>query len=86
MVSPNDIMDAAKETHLDGREPTTEMDWILVMNFIAFNIATGVEESVCKLMKMMYDIPLEDEAIQEIAEFQRQSKEKSSCLPQSGNA
>lgn len=72
--SPDEMFTAAKSFMLDGREPSTHKDWELVMNFFASNIAKGVEESACRLLKMIYDIPLDDDLINQIAEFQRNRK------------
>lgn len=78
LVSPNEMFQAAKDMQLEGREPESNHDWILVINFIAANTAEGLEKSVCKLSKMLYNIPLSDEAIEQIADFQHNHKNPSS--------
>ena len=70
LVSPNEMMAKAKEMMLDGREPGTTLEWMLIVNFIAFNSAAGLEVEICKLMKKLYDIPLDDDEIVFIAEEQ----------------
>lgn len=74
MRSPNEFMKAGKRLMLDGREPSSEDDWVQLVNFLAANIAEGLEASACKLFKMLYKIPLTDDDIAEIAEFQRARK------------
>lgn len=70
LVSPDEILQAAKDQMLDCREPTTVEDWVQVMNFVAYNVSSGVEKEVCRLFVLMYDIPLSEKFVEEIAEFQ----------------
>jgi len=72
--SPNEMLEEAKKQMLEGKEPVTKKDWQLVMNFFAANIAKGLEESACKLLKVIYSIPLEDNEVVQIAVFQMQRK------------
>ena len=74
MRSPNEMLAAAREHMLAGREPQTERDWMLVMNFFAANIAKGLEEATCKFLAMLFQIPLTDDVINQIASFQRERK------------
>jgi hypothetical protein len=39
MVSPNDLQKVAQDIMLDGREPESENDWVLCVNFWAYNAA-----------------------------------------------
>ena len=75
-VSPQDMMDAAKRIMLEGKEPSSKHDWIQVINFFAVNIHPGLEQAACKLLKMIYDIPLEDDSIDAICLFQSKRKEE----------
>lgn len=59
---------------LDGREPQSVDDWIRILNCVAANVALGMEESVCKVFKVMYGIPVDDNDVVAIAEFQRKRK------------
>lgn len=68
-VSPNQIHKAAKEMMLDGREPKTEEDWCLCVNFWASNVANSQVE-VCILLSKLFDCPLSREYVVEIAEYQ----------------
>jgi hypothetical protein len=70
-ISPNDMMKEAKAEMLGGFEPKTGRDWVLVMNFIAANAGEGLEESICHMFLMLYDIPLSREVASEIAAFQK---------------
>jgi hypothetical protein len=74
LVSPNDMVESAKQIMLDGQEPVTEEDYAKVANFVAFNVSDGLEEPVLKLMKMMYEWPLEDQYLDHIATFQAEAK------------
>lgn len=73
-VSPNDMLEAAKELMLEGRDPTSHEDWARVVNFVASNVQPETEESICELFRMIFDIPLDEEEVKEIAEYQRKLK------------
>ena len=68
--SPNEFLAKGKEMMLGGREPSNEIDWILLMNFFAVNAARGLEVEICKVMKVLYDIPLPYDDIEVIAKMQ----------------
>lgn len=68
-ISPNELHTAACDIMLCGHLPSTDHDWMLVVNFWAANVTDG-HESICKLMAMMYECPLDDAAITKIAAFQ----------------
>ena len=72
--SPNEMLEAAKRLMLDGKDPITEEDWARVVNCFAVNIAAGEEYPTIKLMKMLYEIPLSDEYIEQIVHFQSAQK------------
>ena len=74
-ISPNDMMTAAKNTMLDGRELEEKKDWYLLANFIAANTGDGLECSILTLFKVLYKLPIPDHDITEIAEFQAVRKE-----------
>lgn len=74
-VSPNEMMQHARDAMLDGREPSTQDDWVLVMNYIAYNIQPSVAEQVCLLMAMIYNVPLSREWIIEIAVHQSRARQ-----------
>jgi DNA phosphorothioation-dependent restriction protein DptG len=74
MISPNELHDAAKKIMLNGREPETDHDWYLVINFWASNVDRKVSKEICKLMRKIYDCPIEDKAIEEICKFQASRK------------
>ena len=68
--SPNEMMDAAKQNMLDGDEPVTVEDWEKVFHFLAANIHSSVALSACKLMRSLYNAPLDDEVITLIVKYQ----------------
>jgi hypothetical protein len=73
-VSPNEMMRAAKDIMLEGREPESPNDWALIVNFVATNVAAGLEESASKLFRVLYSIPLTEEQVVKIAQFQAQRR------------
>jgi len=75
-VSPNEMMKAGKDSMLDGREPSSKEDWVILFNFFAVNISRGLEEHACLLLGKMYDSPLTDDEIKSIAQFQHAEKIK----------
>jgi len=70
LVSPNDMMAAAKEHMLNGREPESEYDWMLIVNFLAVNVQKDCAEPAIKLMRWMYDMPLSEEQVVYIVQKQ----------------
>lgn len=74
LVSPNEMMQSAKDIMLDGREPKTDNDWALIVNFWAANTLPSLAESLSLLMAKMYDCPLPDDYIKQIAKFQAKAK------------
>lgn len=70
MVSPDEMMAAAKEQMLGGNEPQSHRDWQLIMNFLAANIHGGAAHQACRLMAKLYDMPLSDQEVREIVDFQ----------------
>src|SRR5262245_48396383 len=75
-TSPDALFKAAKDEYLNGRPPKTQDEWILVVNYWAYNIGDGLEESACVLLGRMYSVPLQDDEIRAIAKFQVKSKAK----------
>ena len=74
MISPNDLNRAAQADMLDGRVPRTERDWGLIVNYWAANIGAGLEEPTCKLLSRLYQCPLSDCVVEQIANFQAERK------------
>jgi hypothetical protein len=77
MISPNDLQKAAQDIMLDGREPESENDWVLCVNFWAYNVdGDGREADFCKIMGKIFNCPLNDKDIEMIAAFQVEKKRK----------
>jgi len=74
--SPNEMLEAAVDMMLDGRQPATEEDWVLVVNFLAANIHQDVVAHAMPVLKMIYTIPLSDEYIAEIVRFQISQRDR----------
>jgi hypothetical protein len=70
LVSPNDLMAAAREAMIEGREPEAKWEWVLIFNFLAANIHAELAESCCLLFKRLYNCPLEDDVIKKIVKYQ----------------
>ena len=70
MVSPQDLMNAAKEHMLESREPTTNDDWTRIINFVAANIALEVRVPATLFFATLYDCPLSKDTVSAIATFQ----------------
>jgi hypothetical protein len=70
LTSPNEMLAAARKEMLDGREPQSYEDWVLVMNFMACNIAPEVADAACKLMAVIYEMPLSVQDVEQIVDFQ----------------
>ena len=73
--SPNDVLEDAKRLMIDGREPQSEDDWILIVNCLAYNFSPDFVSPVLKILKVLYDIPLSYEEIEKIVEFQQRNRE-----------
>ena len=54
LVSPNQMHKAACDAMLEGRLPTSESDWVRVVNFYAANTAAEIQPAglvfLCKIM------------------------------------
>jgi len=74
MISPNEMLKAAKDHMLEGGEAQSWEDWMKVLNFIAFNMAEGLEEMGTLLFIKLYDIPVTEEDAVNVAVFQRNQK------------
>jgi len=70
LVSPDELMAAAKLRMLEGREPKSTRDWYLIVNFFAANIDPDVVRACMPLMKVLYDIPMMDEEMTLVIDYQ----------------
>lgn len=75
-TSPNELFEAAKDAMLDGREPKTPRDWALIINFIAYNIADGLELPATLLMAKLLGAPLGEDYIERIVKHQVDLKKR----------
>lgn len=76
LVSPKEMMEAGKDIMLGGRDPTTKLDWIRLFNFFSANICKGLEEYICLLMGKLYNVPLTEDEIMQIALFHMKEKKE----------
>jgi hypothetical protein len=59
---------------LDGKAPANRDEQVMLMNFMAANIAHGVEPAACRLMKTLYGDHfglLTDDDVERIALYQQ---------------
>jgi hypothetical protein len=54
MKSPNEMVQAGMDMMLDGKEPVSLHDQVMLMAFLAANITPDVAQSACRLMKSLY--------------------------------
>lgn len=69
-VSPNDLLQAARKNMLEGHEPESHDDWVLVVNFMSANIDPKVQPGALYLIAKIYKMPLDESEISEICKFQ----------------
>lgn len=74
MRTPNEMVVAACEQMLDGNMPKDRDDWVQVMNFAAFNLHPGAAMPACLILRTLYDMPLSDDDVQGIVDFQLAAK------------
>ena len=74
-ISPDEALRRASETMLEGREPSSAMDWVLVLNCLAANMHSEIAEDACILMRAIYEIPVSVSDIREICRFQANRQE-----------
>lgn len=55
LVSPNELLERAKEVMLEGKEIKTTHDAYLVLNFMAYNIAEEARDAALELIWLMYE-------------------------------
>ena len=67
LISPNKMHKAACDTMLNGKQPVTEMDWILIVNFYARNTAVESQPAGTVFLAVLMDCPLSKEAVTYIA-------------------
>lgn len=70
MISPQELFDASKQHMLARAEPVSEMDWQRLVNFWAANVQRDCAPAICGLMANIFDCPLSETAVKEIAEYQ----------------
>lgn len=73
-VSPDEMFEAAKEDMLRGEEPESHADWVLIMNYFAHNIAPATAPAACRVLRALYDMPLDVEEVDAIVAYQLQAE------------
>ena len=72
MISPKELLEAAKEMMLQGKESSTQTDWIKVINFFSVNLVPNKElQMACiKLLVSIFDIPVDNRTVDIIVDYQ----------------
>lgn len=76
LVSPNEIMRAAKAAMLDGKEPSSVEDYQRIMNFLAANLEPDIALSACQLMRTIYEMPIAEVDVIAIVTYQLDKKKE----------
>ena len=79
LTSPNDLMEAAKEHMLDGRDPESEEDWAKVVQFWAYNISHDCVYPATRLVARIFNCPLSDEDIDTYVAIQELNRLLEGC-------
>jgi len=74
LISPNEMLELAKDHMLRGEEPKNEEDWCLILNFVALNTHSSIVMAFMPLFLKLYNIPISESEALKIAEFQLQQK------------
>lgn len=69
-TSPNALLQEAKEQMLKGADPVDRKDWMLILNFMSFNISAKVQPAALLLIKTIYNMPVSNDDVIKISEFQ----------------
>lgn len=65
LTSPQEMFNAACEMMLGGREPKTQNDWELVIDFFTVNVVPSVRETAIPFVMMLFECPMTPEEIVE---------------------
>jgi len=78
MRSPNELLEAAKDITLGGKEPSTQTDWIKVINFFSVNLVPDKElQMTCiKILVSIFDIPVDNRTVGIIVDYQLQNRQE----------
>jgi len=78
MISPKELLEAAKEMMLQGKEPSTQTDWIKVINFFSVNLVPDKEfQMACiKILVNILDIPVDNRTVDIIVDYQLQNRQE----------
>ena len=81
LVSPDELFADAKHYMLGGKDPVSHADWVLVFNFVAYNVHAGDRMTIMQVFAMIYDAPLSQSELNAIAEFQtaKRRTESATC-------
>jgi len=70
LQTPNEVLARAKNLMLQGRDPVSKADWLLIVNCWAFNFPADMALLECKLLCAIFNAPIDEEDIAEIVMFQ----------------
>ena len=78
MRPPKELLEAAKEMMLQGKESSTQTDWIKVINFFSVNLVPDKElRMACiKLLVSIFDIPVDERTVDIVVDYQLQNRQE----------
>lgn len=68
--SPDELLAAGKDIMLESRDPETEKDWLLLVNFWAGNVHPDIQPAAALLICKLYNAPVTDYQVEAICKFQ----------------
>jgi len=69
LVSPNELLQAAKDIQLEGREPEEKTDWVQIVAFMAYNVDLKLAPVAVPVIAKLFDMPLTDEEVRRTIEI-----------------
>jgi len=79
LVSPNDLFKASKEYMLEGREPASTEDWLLMVNFWVVNIEKSVRVPATLILVKLFAVPVTVEQVKKIIDFHNSPQSADEC-------
>ena len=68
--SPNELLYEARKHMLSGDNPTTETDWVKIINYWAANIDRDAVVEAVDLLCKQFEVPLDKGYISRIVDYQ----------------
>lgn len=69
-TSPDELLAAGKDIMLESRDPETEEDWLLLVNFWAGNVHPSVQPAAVLVICKLYNAPVSERQVRVICKLQ----------------